>query len=127
VSTQPQAAKSLADGVREAVLLVDGVASTHTGTFGEVATYLPGRRVDGVRLRPDRAEVHVVLRWGAPVGPTADAIRAVTTAMTPGPGAAGTSRSGTQVDVVIQDVAAPAGFVGRTSAQPSTTNEGERK
>lgn len=116
MSTQPQAAKSLADGVREAVLLVDGVASTHTGTFGEVATYLPGRRVDGVRLRPDRAEVHVVLRWGAPVGPTADAIRAVTTAMT-----------GTQVDVVIHDVAAPAGVVGRTSAQPSTTNEGERK
>jgi len=105
VSPQPDTIATLADRVREAVLLLDGVADTHSGTFGEVATYLPGRRVDGVRLRADRSEVHVVLRWGAPVGPTADAIRAVTASMT-----------GTEVDVVIQDIGAPpdgAGVDGR--------------
>jgi len=96
VSAQPDTTTSLADAVRQAVLLVDGVADTHPGTFGEVATYLRGRRVEGVRLRPDRAEVDVVLRWGAAVGPTADAIRAVAASMT-----------GTEVDVVVQDVAAP--------------------
>jgi hypothetical protein len=96
VSPQPGPAQSLADAVREAVLRVDGVAGTHTGTFGEVGTYLPGRRVEGVRLRPGGAEVHVVLEWDAPVGATADAIRAATAPLT-----------GATVDVVIQDVAAP--------------------
>jgi len=100
VSRPPGPAQSLADAVREAVLRVDGVAGTHTGTFGEVATYLPGRRVEGVRLRPDGAEVHVVLAWGAPVGATADAIRAAVAPLT-----------GATVDVVIQDVAAPPGVV----------------
>jgi len=96
VSPQPGPAEGLADAVRAAVLAVGGVADTHTGTFGEVGTYLPGRRVPGVRLRRDGAEVHAVLEWGAPVGATADAIRAATASLT-----------GAAVDVVIQDVAAP--------------------
>ena len=90
----PQA--DLADRVAAAVLGVPGVARLHTGVFGEVATYLPGRRVDGVRLRPDRAEVHLVLAWGAPVEPTAAAVRQVAAAI-----------AGTVVDVSVQDVADP--------------------
>lgn len=65
----------LAGRVAAAVLTVPGVADLHTGTYGEVATYLPGRRVNGIRLRDDVAEVHVVLVYGVPVLRTADAIR----------------------------------------------------
>ncbi|WP_129667278.1 Asp23/Gls24 family envelope stress response protein [Phytoactinopolyspora endophytica] len=78
------------------VLAVDGVAELDGGRFGEVASYLPGRRVSGVRIRDDgTAEVHVVLEWGAVALDVADAVRraALPTAVRP-------------VDVVIADVAA---------------------
>lgn len=65
----------LADLVAAAVLSVPGVAGLHTGSFGEVATYLPGRRVNGVRLREDATEVHVTLLYGTPVLDTAEKIR----------------------------------------------------
>ncbi|MFD4183444.1 hypothetical protein ACFWPB_20405, partial [Rhodococcus sp. NPDC058514] len=39
-----------ADLIADAVLAVPGVAGLHGGMFGEVATYLPGRRVLGVAL-----------------------------------------------------------------------------
>lgn len=85
-----------ADKVRSAVLAVPGVAGLHAGAFGEAATYLPGRRVEGIRLRDASCEVHLVLQWGAPVRQTAEAVRAAASAV-----------SGTPVDVYVQDVAAP--------------------
>ena len=69
----------------------------HTGAFGEVATYLPGRRVAGVRLLPDLCEVHVVLAWGTSVRDAAAAIRAAVAG-------AGVH---TRVDVTIEDVVTP--------------------
>lgn len=42
---------------------------------GEVATYLPGRRVGGVRVRGDGIEVSVVGRWGVTVPDLAAEIR----------------------------------------------------
>ena len=86
----------LADAVAAAALAVPGVVALHTGTFGEVATYLAGRRVDGVQLRPDSCAVHVALAWGAPVLATADRVRAVV-----GP------LAGTPVDVSVEDVVGP--------------------
>lgn len=86
----------VADSVRAAVLALPGVADLHTGAFGEVATYLPGRRVEGVRVRADRTEVHVVVEWGASALEVADAVRAAATAITH-----------TVVDVHVQDFAAP--------------------
>jgi len=84
----------LADAVATSVRAVPGVADLHPGTFGEVATYLAGRRVSGVRLGPDgSAEVHVVVRMGVPVLATADLVRAAVAAVVPGP-----------VDVAVQDV-----------------------
>lgn len=82
-----------ADVVAAAALAVPGVAGLHAGTFSEVGTYLPGRRVDGVRLRDDVAEVHVVLTWGVDVRATADAIREALAPLT-----------GTPVDVCVEDV-----------------------
>ena len=53
---------SLVDRVERAVLAVDGVQGLHAGVLGEVATYLPGRRVGGLRLRDGGCdEVLVVL------------------------------------------------------------------
>jgi hypothetical protein len=38
------------------------------GKFGTVATYLPGRRIDGVRFDEHGAlEVHVILHWGCDI------------------------------------------------------------
>jgi len=83
--------------IAAAVRAVPGVANLHTGAFGEVATYLPGRRVGGIRLLPGRCEVHVVIRWGSPLLATAAAIRAAAAASVTGP-----------VDVTIEDVIVPA-------------------
>lgn len=64
-----------ADVVAAAVLAVPGVTALHAGGFGEVATYLPGRRVTGVRLGEQDVEVHVVLELGAPILDVAHRIR----------------------------------------------------
>ncbi len=47
----------------------------HGGRFGEVATYLPGRRVAGVRIDDAGTEVHVALGASVPVPRAAPAIR----------------------------------------------------
>lgn len=60
---------------------------------GVVASYLPGRRVDGVRLG-DRVEVAVVLRSGRPIGEVVPELRACVT------GVAGVA----PVDVVVADL-----------------------
>jgi hypothetical protein len=87
---------TLADEVAAAARSVPGVVGLHTGTFGEVATYLAGRRVAGVQLRPDGCAVHLVLAWGAPVLATADLVRAVVVPLV-----------GVPVDVSIEDVVGP--------------------
>lgn len=88
----------VADAVQAAALGVRGVAGMHGGAFGEAATYLPGRTVKGVQLRPGEAIVHVILAWDAPAQKTAERVRAAVTAITH-----------TRVDVVVEDVAAPLG------------------
>lgn len=87
---------SLADQVASAVLSVPGVASLHSGMFGEAATYLPGRRVQGVQLRAEATEVHLTVEWGADIAATADRIRAVVEPLV-----------GNQVHVTVQDLADP--------------------
>lgn len=86
----------LADRVAASVLAVPGVHDLHGGVLGEVATYLPGRRVNGVRLREDETHVHLVLSWDAPVAITTAAVRAQVAALVPG-----------TVHVTVEDVAAP--------------------
>ena len=84
------------DIVAQTVLATPGVAALHAGTFGEVATYLPGRRVAGVRTLDDGYDIHVVTAWGHPVMATADAVRQAVQRVAPG-----------RVDVTVEDVAAP--------------------
>lgn len=64
--TTPQAwPQDPVEEVAEEVLAVPGVAGLTAGPFGDLSTYLPGRRVPGVRRRGGLLEIAVVLAWGA--------------------------------------------------------------
>jgi hypothetical protein len=90
------------DAIAAAALACSMVAGLSGGVAGEVATYLPGRRVPGVRIDDATVTVHVVGRYG----PTMVEIsNEVTLAVTPLAG-------GRQVGVVIEDLALPGGLAG---------------
>lgn len=55
------------DALVAAVLACPHVAAMSGGVLGEVATYLPGRRVRGIRIRPDEVAVHVIGVYGPAV------------------------------------------------------------
>ena len=58
-----------------ATLSCPEVAEMSGGLVGEAATYLPGRRVAGVRVLDGEVEVHIVARWGTNLPEVADAVR----------------------------------------------------
>ena len=89
-------ARELVDDLRDAVLAVPGVADLHGGRFGEAATYLPGRRVAGIRRLDDATEVHVTLLLGSPVREVADAVRRVVAEL-----------AGPPVHVTVEDIVTP--------------------
>ena len=91
--SEPSAPTELADLVAAATRSVPGVSDLHAGAFGEVATYLPGRRVTGVRMGDAITEVHVVVDMGTPVLATAAAVRAAVHPLV-----------GTEVQVYVEDV-----------------------
>ncbi len=98
--TSPQAhdedGTEVADLVAQAALGVAGVADLHGGSLGEVGTYLPGRRVTGVRVGDGGTSVHLVVAFGADLHQVADQVRRAVAAVAPAP-----------VEVVVEDVAAP--------------------
>jgi len=81
VSTATVPVVEPADAIASLVLAVPGVARLHPGRFGEVATYLPGRRVTGVKLDEDRVEVHVVVAYDEPIRVLAQQIHAAVAAV----------------------------------------------
>lgn len=83
----------LVDALAAAVRAVPGVADLHAGVFGEVGTYLPGRRVAGITLGPEGAQVHVTLVMGHPVREAAAQVREAVVVLAPGP-----------VHVTVEDV-----------------------
>ena len=106
-----------ADLIAAAVLASPDVVGLHGGRFGEVATYLPGRRIVGVRLRPDDTltgifpaatvvEVHVIARYPAGVADLDASVRAaVHTAIGP-------HRDPVSVSIVIGDIVADQPAIG---------------
>jgi uncharacterized alkaline shock family protein YloU len=74
------------------------IAGLSGGAFGDIATYLPGRRVVGVREADGTVEVHVVAKWGTPLPEVADIVRA---AVIP-------YASGRAVAVFVDDIEVPA-------------------
>ena len=85
------------DAVAAAAAGCAGVAALDSGQFGEVASYLPGRQVPGVVVRPDSVLIQVRSRWGVTA---ADLLDQITAAVTP-------AAAGRRVDVVIGDIDDP--------------------
>ncbi len=82
------------DAVASAVDSCTSVVRRGAGRGVEVASYLPGRRVEGIRTGDARVEVHVEVRYGVPLPVAAEEIRAAVAACAPG----------MAVDVVIADL-----------------------
>lgn len=85
------------DAVATAVGSRPAVAYLHGGGLGEIATYLPGRRVVGVRVEPDAVLVGVCARWGVPAVELAAQIRRALAPLAPE----------RRIDVVIAEVTDP--------------------
>ncbi|OLF04995.1 hypothetical protein [Actinophytocola xanthii] len=56
-----------ADRIAAAVRATREVAGLDGGRYGEIATYLPGRCVSGVRIRPESVTIGVIGRYPATV------------------------------------------------------------
>lgn len=95
ITTDPLA---LAELVAAVVVSQPGVAALHGGIFGDVATYLPGRKLTGVRVGEpgEPVEIGVVLRLGRPIPAVVDALRRAVAEV------CGDRR----VDIVVADVVA---------------------
>ena len=66
-----------AEGVAAAAAACPSVSRLTAGSLGvEVATYLPGRRVRGVRLDGGTVEVHVAALDGVPLPRVGEEVRA---------------------------------------------------
>ena len=83
------------DAVAAATLACRAVAGLHAGSPPFVATYLPGRRVVGVRADDEHVLVSVVLARGASVQSLEKQVRAALAPLVPG----------RVVDVHVADVA----------------------
>jgi hypothetical protein len=85
-----------AAAIAAAVQAVPGVARLSAGPVGAVATYGPGPRIAGVRVRGHAVEVHVVAASATvPLHVLAARIRAAVHALLPAVSA---------VDVVVEDL-----------------------
>jgi hypothetical protein len=87
------------DAVAAAVLGCAGVAGLDGGRFGEVASYLPGRKVPGVVVSGGRVTVQIRSRWAVPAPGLAALITAVLAPLT----------GRRPVDVMIADIDDPPG------------------
>ena len=85
------------DAVAAAVRCCAGVSALGGGQGGEIATYLPGRKVPGVQVSNGRVRVQIRSRWGVPA---TDLAALITVVLAP---LAGTR----PVDVLIADIDDP--------------------
>lgn len=97
------------DAVAAAVTACPSVSHLVQGGPGEqVATFLPGRRVGGVRVTDEAVEVHVATRWDVPIPLAASEVRA----------ALATLAGGRAVTVAVEDIDEP------QVALPASTPDG---
>lgn len=111
----PDSSVTVAELVAEIAASVPGVAGLHAGAFGEVGTYLPGRRVIGVKTTPEVTEVHLVVAQGSQMLLVAQQVRDAVQPLVD-----------TRVDVFIEDIdPTPAGSrVKATTAWQGPSDEG---
>jgi hypothetical protein len=86
--------EDLATRIAEVVQRCPDVAALSGGLVGEIASYLPGKRVHGVRVREDSVEVHVVGIYGPPLDVIAEQVRTAVLSLA----------LGRRVDVGIDDL-----------------------
>jgi hypothetical protein len=87
----------LADRIAAAVIGCPDIAGLGQVPGIPVATYLPGRTVSGVAVRPGEVEVSVVARYGPPLPEIAAQVREAVAPLVPG----------RVVDVVVADITFP--------------------
>ncbi|HEX7162268.1 MAG TPA: hypothetical protein VF223_13650 [Trebonia sp.] len=87
----------LADRIAATVTRCPDVAGLTQSPGIPVATYLPGRTVSGVAVRPAEVEICVVARYGPPLEQVAAQVRQAVEPLVPG----------RVVEVVIGDIAPP--------------------
>ena len=92
--TSPGAHLTPEEAIAAAVARCPDVAGLSGGPYGEVATYLPGRSIAGIRLLEDSIEVHVIAHVGAHLPSVAARVRS----------ACAPFAHGRHVDVTIDDV-----------------------
>jgi hypothetical protein len=63
------------DAIAAAVRAMPSVAGLHPGRFGEVTTYLPRRRVAGVRVSDQAVRVGVVIHFPTTAAEAGQAVR----------------------------------------------------
>ncbi|MFE9204036.1 hypothetical protein [Micromonospora sp. NPDC007230] len=85
------------DAVAAAACSCPDVVGLTAGWVGGRATYLPGRRVEGVAVDADAVVVQVRSRWGVTAGTLARQVRAAVAPLS----------AGRRVDVVVADLEDP--------------------
>ena len=85
------------DAVYAAVLGCPGIAGLGSGQIGAMTTYLPGRRLPGLRVTPDCIELEVRMVWGASAAEIGTAIRGAVAQLAPGH----------RIDVTVADIELP--------------------
>lgn len=103
------------DAVAAAVCRCSGVQDLLDGPPSAAATYLPGRRVDGVRVESEVVVVQVRARWGYSVPEIAAQIHAATAPLTPRH----------RVDVIVADLGdPPPPPTAKPTGKPATVTRG---
>jgi hypothetical protein len=103
------------DAVAAAVRGCPGVSGLDGGPFSGVASYLPGRTVEGIMITDGRITVQIRSRWAVPAP---ELVAVITAALVPLTG-------NRPVDVVIADIddppgaLAPGALIGEGLARPS--------
>ena len=93
---EPAEPVELAELVADAVAAHPAVAALHGGIYGAVATYLPGRKLVGVRIGEgdEPVEVAVVVRPDRPIPEVVSALRAQVSRLC----------GGAAVDITVADI-----------------------
>jgi len=99
VTTQGVDAEAVdAEAVAERALQSRSVSGLYPGGAVEVATYLPNKRVSGVRVREHEVEVHIVAKWSSRLPEVAEEVRALVAPVA----------GGRPISVYVADVDSPA-------------------